>query len=67
MRVTNWFLIGFKDPTYEETHDWYHKSGQEIMIGLFIGCVDEHTTIILLTGHIIKLPSKFVSSIPLVW
>lgn len=58
MGVRNHFLVGFKECF---TGGNACRSGQEAMIRELTDPRDETTTIILLNGHNIKLPSAFVS------
>lgn len=51
MEVTNYFLIGFKVCTTDETYAWYCKFCQEPVTWELIGSRRELATIILLKGY----------------
>lgn len=61
IRITNLFLIELKHSPWEKTHACYCRSGLELMVGWSLGPKGKLSTIILLKGHSIKLPCRFIS------
>lgn len=60
LMAINSFLIGFKIAPQERTHTWYYKH-----VATEVLCPKgECNTVILLNGHRIKLPSKYLALYP---
>lgn len=64
MEITSCFLIEVKAPFTEKVHACYYKSSQYPKVGKFIDPRGQPTILISLTGHSIKLYSKFLTLCP---
>jgi hypothetical protein len=56
--------MGFETYSQEGIHIWYYKPGQKPLAGKEMGPKEEHTTVVTLNEHGVKLSSEYLCLCP---